>query len=227
MTQLIIDTNDAPAILRASRNMLNELLGEDTLVSEMHLETHIHKAGSDNAGSTDTSRGKAAGPGGGGAGGGGAGDETAVRKDTKGVIFDPEFCGEATEPFYGSGKRGGQWKKKRGAVTEEAYDEWYAAQVARIAAGNDAGDDKPIDTSGAFGGGDDQLAGDPAPEDCGAFMGWVSAKQAAGLLTQDDIGAAYSQAGVQVTDLFPPNDEATVKQNVAELYDILVVKAGA
>lgn len=223
MTQLIIDTNDAPEVIRAARNMLNELLGETRGVTAVD----AGKKEDDTVVTSISSRGKAAGPDGGGAGGGEGGNAPDTRKDTKGVIFDPEFCGEATEPFYGSGKRAGQWKKKRGA-TEESYNAWYAAQVALVAAGNTAKDEEPINTAGAFGGGDDnQPAGDPVPEDCGAFMGWVSAKQAAGLLTQEDIGDAYSQAEVQVTDLFPPNHEDAIKPRIAALYDILVVKAGA
>jgi len=205
--------------------MLTELLGdvapaaiasEDTVLETGGTVVPLH------------SKGKATGP--------GAGSETNARKDTLGVVFCPNHCGEATDPFYSSGKRAGQWKKKRG-VTDEVYDAWYTEQINAIATAGAAslgatGKDDPINTGEAFGGGTDQTghgepAGDPAPEDCGAFMGWVSAKQAAELLTQEDIGNAYAQAGVQVTDLFPPNDEATVKQNVTNLYQILVVKAGA
>lgn len=218
MTQLIIDTSDDPAVIRAARNMLNELLGEAALVV-VRDELVGKQIDDEGAGAASTGTRVRPIP----------ATKPDTRKDPQGVIFDPEFCGEATEPFYGSGKRAGQWKKKRG-VGEAEYDAWYATQLAALAAGNTASEDEQINTAGAFGGGGEdssQPAGDPAPEDCGAFMGWVSAKQAAGLLTQDDIGDAYVQASVQVTDLFPPNDEDTVKQNVATLYQILVVKAGA
>jgi hypothetical protein len=207
--------------------MLNELLGEITVTATVTaVVTEKPAPAGDNSGAagTDTPQGEPAGD------NGGASETVDKRVDTNNVPFNPEFCGNAAKPFYGSGKRSGQWKKRQG-VDEAAYDAWYAAELAR--ATTSPGDDDPalnnINTAGAFNNdaGNGQPASDPVPEDCGAFMGWVSAKQAAGLLTQNDIGDAYSQAGVQVTDLFPPNDETTVKNNVAALYQLLVVKAGA
>jgi len=153
----------------------------------------------------------------------------ATDLDEKGVPFNAEFCGKAKDPFYGSGKRKGQWKKRKG-VDDAVYDAWYAQELSNAASPGDttAAEPAPVDTAGAFGGAPTQQApanaapqGEPAPADCGSFMGWCSAKQAAGLLTQDDIGQAYAGANIQVTDLFPPNDEQTVAQHVATLFNVL------
>ena len=154
--------------------------------------------------------------------------------DTKGVPFNAEYCGQAKEPFYGSGKRSGQWKKRKG-VEDAAYDEWYAGELAKLQAspasqtqaevGEDDHQPEPVNSAAAFGSA--QQAPANAPQNTGEFMGWVSEKQAAGLLTQDQIQAAYTQAGVQVTDLFPPTDAATVAQRIGQLYGILSATAGA
>lgn len=227
MTQLIIDTGDSPAILGACRNMLNELLGERAITfevttkiapaasGELEDETLIGDADKDVNLPDDAGNAPA------------AQATLNVEVDTHGVAFSGEFCGKSDVPFYASGKRKGQWKRRRGA-DEAAYDIWYAEQRSAVT-NQTAPDDEQVDTAGAFGAGDGgaATAENPAPTDCGSFMGWVSAKQAGGLLTQTDIGDAYGHAGLQVTDLFPPKDEATVAQNVATLYQILVVKAGA
>lgn len=154
--------------------------------------------------------------------------DTAV--DLNGVAFNAEFCSTAKDPFYKSGnKRAGQWKKRQG-VEEAAYDTWYAASLdAAPTTASTPAIDTPINTADAFGNATTtpQESAAPVPSDCGSFMGWVSAKQAAQLLTQEEIGAAYKQAGVEVMDLFPPNDISTVAGRVASLYNILVAKAGA
>lgn len=227
MAKLEIDTSDDPVVLRAVRNMLNELLGETQHVAKLEGRDEIFPGVNPptisvaSEGFTDDSTPAEL-------------EATTVnpvspadtRVDANGVGFNATFCGNAAKPFYGSGKRSGQWKRRQGA-DEGVYDTWYAEQLALVASENPGvAEDEPINTAGAFGG-EQQAASDPIPEDCGAFMGWVSAKQAAGLLTQGDIGEAYSQAGIQVTDLFPPNDEGTVKRNVGVLYQTLVVKAGA
>lgn len=149
---------------------------------------------------------------------------TETRVDTNGVPFSDEFCGEAKVPFYASGPHKGQWKKRKG-VSEEDYNSWYAN--ALTAAGNNPAatkEDTPLDTAGAFGNNQnaatDQVKA-AAPKDCGEFMGWVSGQQAAGLLNQIDITDAYATLNLQVTDLFPPNDAATISRNVANLYAVL------
>lgn len=149
--------------------------------------------------------------------------------DLNGVVKDERFCGTAEKPFYASGKRKDQWKKRQG-VRDEDYDAWYAEQLAALPAKTNTAADETVDTAAAFGGQASTAQTEPAadvPKDCGAFMGWVSGQQAGGLLTQEDIGQAYVDAGVQVTDLFPPNDEATVAVHVTKLYALLSVKAVA
>lgn len=140
------------------------------------------------------------------------------------------YCGEAQDPFYSSGKRSGQWKKKRG-VSDKDYDDWYAEELAELRGGaTDEESHQPaaVNTAGAFGNGQAQQQSAPAaPQDTGEFMGWVSEKQAGGHITQDDIQQAYNQAGVQVTDLFPPNDPQTIAGRIRQLYDLLAPKAGA
>lgn len=172
------------------------------------------------------------------AGAHGAADQGAnssnARRDQHGVAFNEHYCGEAQDPFYSSGKRSGQWKKKRG-VSDNDYDDWYAEELAAVRGGQSGADDEhhpaAVNTAGAFGGGGQQQHQQQqtasGPKDTGEFMGWVSEKQAAGLLTQQDIQDAYNQTGLQVPDLFPPNDPQTVAGNVQRLYDLLAPKAGA
>lgn len=160
----------------------------------------------------------------------GAADQAATSseapRDQHGVAFNVHYCGEAQDPFYSSGKRSGQWKKKRG-VSDKDYDDWYAEELAELR-GEESHQPGPVNTAGAFGNGQAQQQNQAAaPQDTGEFMGWVSEKQAGGLITQDDIQQAYNQAGVQVTDLFPPNDPQTIAGRIRQLYDLLAPKAGA
>jgi hypothetical protein len=149
---------------------------------------------------------------------------TLPQVDGKGVAFHAAFCGISAKPFYETGKTSGQWKKRRN-VDQAAYDAWYAEQLANDSCESDTPvDTAPVDTAGAFGATDAQHT-DPfhthAPTTCGDFMGWASAKQAAELLTQADITEAYATAGLVITDLFPPNDDAVIAERVAVLYAAL------
>lgn len=147
-----------------------------------------------------------------------------VELDEKGVPFNAEFCGKAAKPFYGSGKKKGQWKKRQG-VDEDAYDEWYAGELlgAGITEGTDdePADDTPIETASAFGGqatgGNEQPAGD-TPKDAGELMAWVAEMQAGGHLEATSVQTAYANAGVSPADLFNP---ATSTKAVADVYTIL------
>lgn len=156
-----------------------------------------------------------------------------ARVDHKGVPFDPAFCGEAAEPFYGSGKRAGQWKKRRG-VEEADYDAWHASQCTAAPASAEAEPDAaPANAGAAFAPPASTAASapttpaQPTPSTAGELMQWVSEKQAAGLLTQADVNAAYAQAGVALGDLFPPTAPDVVAQNVAAAYAVLAQRAGA
>ncbi len=155
-------------------------------------------------------------------------DPTEV--DTHGVPFNDKFCGKAAVPFYGSGKRKGQWKKRKG-VSDEDYDSWYSGCGAAVLANEAAAEakqDTPVDTAGAFGGTSAPAETAPAndvPTDCGTFMGWVAAQQAAGRLTQHQVSAVYAQLNLQVTSLFPPNTPDVIALNVANLYAVLSQQA--
>ena len=154
--------------------------------------------------------------------------------DELGVAFNAAFCGKATIPFYGSGKKKGQWKKLKG-VDEAAYDTWYATQLEPGAAQTAHNADMPdpgdgtVDTGAAFGGvGDTEQPATAIPTNAGDFMLWVSELQAAGRLTQEHIGNAYQATGLQALDLFAADvDQATVAANVASLYAILNAAAAA
>lgn len=146
--------------------------------------------------------------------------------DMKGVAKDDKYCSTAQIPFYGSGKREGQWKRRQG-VHENDYDVWYGMQLLLANGGPaDGGGDEPADTAGAFGDKQADTAAENIPQTCGQYMGWISKKQADGLITQEDVLAAYDTAGIQLTDLFPPTADAVAAQNIAKLYDILSQKAG-
>jgi len=145
--------------------------------------------------------------------------------DLKGVAFDPEYCGTAKDPFYGAGARQGQWKKRRG-LSDDAYDEWYAAELGKPGAGDAEAAQEPINTAGAFGAPASPSPAPAAPTETGEFMGWVSEKQAAGVLTQDQINQAWAAAGVDMGDLFGKPPEV-IAANIKKVYDILVVQAGA
>jgi hypothetical protein len=150
---------------------------------------------------------------------------TLPQVDGKGVAFNAAFCGISAKPFYETGKTSGQWKKRRN-VDQVAYDAWYAEQLEQGAAQTTV-DTAPVDTAGTFGTTDTPPAEHThAPTTCGDFMGWASAKQAAELLTQADITEAYAVAGLVITDLFPPNDDAVIAERVAMLYNALIQRAG-
>lgn len=137
-------------------------------------------------------------------------------RDTKGVPFNADYCAQAQDPYYGKGKRMGQWKKKRG-VDDADYDAWYADELAALAPAD--GIDDTVNTATAFG----APAPQDAPQDVGSFMGWVSEKQAAGVLTQDQINAAWGEAGVNMADLFNSTPEETAA-SIAKVYGILAAQ---
>lgn len=229
MSTLQIDLNDNPSVLRAGRDMLNTLLGEgagravvevdgEGISIESNAAVRVDGQGTEGTQKEVTTVVEGALP---------ASDQV----DPHGVTFDPEYCGVSETPFYTSGKRKDQWKKKRN-VPDATYDAWYLTQLPTKEGTQNTGtgDDEPVNTAGAFSGQQQQADGasdaTPAPQSCGEFMGWVSAKQAAELLTQEDIGNAYATADIEVSDLFSP-DDALVKQRVTALYQILAAKAGA
>lgn len=151
------------------------------------------------------------------------------RKDQKGVVFNPTFCANAKEPFYSSGSMLGQWKKARGC-DQGAYDAWYANEHAKAqAAWHEKADSLGTQTgSGAAAAAFSTQTPPPeakpaAPTTGGELMKWVSERQAANVLTQADIDAAWAATGFGVADLFGANAAAVI----GSVYGILSTKAGA
>lgn len=151
--------------------------------------------------------------------------------DEKGVPFDDKYCAVAKDPFYASGKEKGQWKTRKG-VAKDAYDTWYAGQLAKIKTKTPPADDNVVNASEAFGktkpsaGQTAQTAETGnAPTTAGEIMRWISEKQAAGHLTQDDVGAAYATIGRTGIDLFG-QDKDRVAETVSMLHAALVAMAG-
>jgi hypothetical protein len=142
-----------------------------------------------------------------------AASDPAPRIDHNQVPFSAEFCANAKEPYYATGARAGQWKKRKG-VDEAAYDAWYAS--ARPAA-----EPKPegpaAPTAAAF-------TNDPVaeaasmPTNCGEFVAWVAEMQAAERITQAMVNDAYTACGLAMTDLFPPTPAELVADHVEALY---------
>ena len=146
-----------------------------------------------------------------------------AKRDPNGVAFNEEFCGNAAKPFYASGKREGQWKKRQG-LDDAAYDAWYAAELAKVKVPPSEDTDETIDTSGAFGGGgDQQQQQNPVPHDAGTLMAWVSEMQTAGRITQEQVNAAYTQANLTMMDIFesPEKTPDIVAERVGILHSIL------
>lgn len=139
-----------------------------------------------------------------------------VDVDEKGVAKDDKYCGTAAKPFYGSGKRKGQWKKRQG-VADEDYDAWYASQLTGETV--EEKKDTPINTSEAFGGA--QTQEDDKPTTLNELMVWISERQAGGHLTEAQVTEAYAANGVQnIATLFsmpPPAQAAVVKGILIEL----------
>lgn len=146
--------------------------------------------------------------------------------DDNGVPKDPRFCATAKQPFYTSGKRLGQWKKRQG-VSDEDYDAWYASQLEPGAAQEtldhaESAEPAPVDTTAAFSTAPAATA-EPAPEHVGALFGWCASQTASGALQEIDIGNAYIEAGVDPQDLWKMTP-AQQSDAVAKLYAILVAK---
>lgn len=133
----------------------------------------------------------------------------SVRIDANGVGYNDIYCGKATEPFYNSGAREGQWKKRRG-VDDREYDAWYRSELAKDT-------DAPIDTANAFNPAPQQTQ---TPENMGELMKWVSEHQTAGHITQDHVNEAYRTAGLQLADMFSGSPEE-IKTRIATLYTSL------
>lgn len=254
MAQITIDTGDSAAVLKAVRNMISELLGEcpaaillpKTATADKAQEVHQSKPAAAMETTVETPTQESA-------------PETATqgadaaleatdtvtsgtvdpnRLDEKGVPYDSRYCADAEKPFYSSRKEKGQWKRRKG-VDQAAYDTWYADELEvvemakTIEGGNtEEASDGLVDTAAAFG----APSGTTAPEEevptnAGAFMGWLAKAQADGRLTQEQIGQAYTTAGVEVTHFFESEAEGrtpeAIAQSIAAVYTILAPLAVA
>lgn len=152
----------------------------------------------------------------------------ASETDEKGVPFNGEFCGKAAIPFYGSGKKKGQWKKRQG-VDEDAYDEWYADALlgARIEEepeeqATEATSDSNV-AANVFG---SQMAtpDENVPQDAGQLMKWVSEQQAAGNITQQQVTGAYTALQLPFDAVMNP--AYPVADNCAAIYNHLKGQIG-
>ena len=143
------------------------------------------------------------------------------RTDHKGAPFFAPMCAAAKEPFYSSGLRAGQWKKRKG-VDETAYDQWHAS-----AATAEPAPSSEVLTAAAFGPtAEVPTASHVTPVDLGTLMTWISGKQVAGVLTQQDIDGAYTQLQLTITDLLPPTAPDAVRTNISNVHALLAAKGG-
>lgn len=163
--------------------------------------------------------------------------------DLKGVRFNDTFCGKAKEPFYGSTKRKGQWKKRQGVDLGE-YDNWYASELEKIS--GPTNDTNPVvDTSSAFKPNDTSMntasaftPGQTQPQqsaqqeiitDFTQLYSWISTQQKKNIITQLDVGQAYINAGLNdasqaVQDMLRYQSEAPEKAQelVARIHTALL-----
>ena len=148
---------------------------------------------------------------------------TDVKVDSHGVPFDSDYCANAADPFYKTGKTAGQWKKKKG-VDQDEYDDWYAAAKPAAGTSTSTAADTAIDTTAAFSGQQQAATNTGVPADAGAFMVWVSEMTTAGHFTQADVTSAYGVVGIGAADIFQGGNEA---QNIASLHGVLSAKVPA
>lgn len=146
--------------------------------------------------------------------------------DSNGVPFDAAFCSSGDAPFYTSGSKLGQWKKKRG-VDEALYEEWYAGHSA-AAPVNQPAETVPTNTAAAFGGQTTESAAPSVPvfANAGELMAWVSEQQAAQRLTAQQVTASWATAKVGIADVMSPDTEkarAAIAAIVAVLHPQTVI----
>lgn len=148
-----------------------------------------------------------------------------AERDEKGVAFNREFCSKAAIPFYGSGKKKGQWKKRQG-VDEGEYDDWYADELfaSKIVDTSEQATETTSDDNVAastFGKANNQQTAtdESAPQDAGQLMKWVSEQQAAGNISQQQVTDAYSQLQLPFDAVMNP--AYPIAENCAAIYNHL------
>lgn len=204
-----IDPNDDPRVLRALRVMLTTLINSaenegGEVPEESVIQPHAPYAAPD------------VGP-----------TEIVSEVDHNGAAFNEQFCGKSAEPFYTSGARLGQWKKRRG-VDDKDYDAWY--QSAKPSPAQTTGDTTgPVDTAAAFVAPEPAAVVKPAsniPQTCGDFLAWTAELIAAQRLNHQQIGEAYAINRLGPMDLFPPTPDNIVAERVALLHNTITSLIG-
>lgn len=131
-------------------------------------------------------------------------EQPAAPLDEKGVTFSAEYCGKAKDPYYGSGPRKGQWKKRKG-VQDLQYDNWYSSQLAPA--------DPPAEVATQqFGA---QPPSNETPKSLGGLMKWIAEQQAAGKVTPELVNQAYIDTKVTFVDV---NNPDTAEGAIEVLY---------
>ena len=125
--------------------------------------------------------------------------EPSGRVDPNGVPFNPQFCANAKDPFYSTGKRTGQWKKARG-VADSEYDAWYAAQNPSSSVPSKS-----------------PVAESDAPATAGEFFTWVAERQKDGLLTAAHMQSAYAMEAL-TSDHVLSEDPSVAADAITRLY---------
>jgi hypothetical protein len=139
------------------------------------------------------------------------------RVDEKLVVFNARYCGEAAVPFYASGKRKGQWKKRK-SVEEVDYDEWYALEQENDEPVQQENDEPLPDhdkAANAFK--KAPVEQSDTPKDFPALMAWFANQQAAGNYEAQHLEAAFKALKITTLDLV----QDTTGTKVAEVYEYL------
>jgi len=142
-------------------------------------------------------------------------DSPAVAQvDTaNGVPYNAEFCSSG-RTMYSSGKNLCQWVKKKG-LPQEAYDAWYAEELAKLKPRTVEEDEPVIDAVSVFA----ATPVEPAPTitDGNSLMLWVSQQQALGALSDTAFNEALKQLNIQPLQLLTDASGELARQ----IYGIL------
>jgi hypothetical protein len=139
------------------------------------------------------------------------------RVDEKLVVFDAAYCGEAAVPFYASGKRKGQWKKRK-SVDEVDYDTWYASKIVLDELEEVERDEPAPDTTKAANAfKKSPVVEENAPKNFGELMAWFASQQAAGNYDAHHLEAAFKTLKLSTLDLV----QDTTGEKIAQVYEYL------
>lgn len=149
--------------------------------------------------------------------------------ELNGVPFNKDYCSKTADPdaaFMKSGKFPGRWKKKSG-ISQESFDAWYNAEVAKPQRGGAAAGantlteaEKVATVSGsaagaAFGTATAQPADGNVWDTFGTLMKWISEQQNAENMTTQDANQAYTACSATIPLLAKP-DSVDLRRAVFE-----------